>query len=128
MNRYVVINMLLGIYVVAYLRQKPEAGHVMIDRISHEIEAGSKGQFCYRQVVIVIGKLYDDGDKLEDIPFKRRNTIAWEHHYLVSDDQSRITRATDRIINRIIRKSMQELLEKFYLWRLTSTAKKPGRC
>jgi len=124
MNRYVVINMLLGLYIVEYLRQKPEAAHVMIDRIVHEIEAGSKGKFCYRQVLVVIGKLYNEGDKLEDIPFMRRNTIAWEHHYLLSDDQPQITRAMDRSINRIVRKSLQELLEEFYTWRVTSTAKR----
>jgi len=76
----------------------------MIYRIAHEIEAGSKGQFCY-------------------IPFKRRNTIIWEHHYLFSDEQPRITRVMDRNISRIVLKSLQELLDKFYTWRVTSADK-----
>jgi hypothetical protein len=95
----------------------------MIERIVHEIEADSKGKLCYRQVLVVIGKLYNDGDKLENIPFKRRNTIAWKYHYLVSDKQLKITRSMDRGVNRVVQKSLQDLLEKFYVWKTSPLSK-----
>jgi len=120
MVRYVVINMLVGLYVVDYLRQKPEAGLKMIEAITHEIEVASKNRIACRQVIVVIGKLYDDGDELEDIPFKRRNTIAWRHYYYLNEIPQKVTQAMDRKITHIIKTSINNLISRYYIWKLAA--------
>lgn len=120
MVRYVVINILVGLYVVDYLRQKPEAGLKMIETITHEIEVVSKNRIACRQVIVVIGKLYDDGDELQRIPFKLRNTIAYRHYYYLNEIPKNVTQTMDRKITHIIKTSINDLLNRYYIWKVAA--------
>lgn len=126
MVRYVVIDMLLGLYVADYLRQEPEAAHRMIEKITHEIEVVSKSKIACRQVIVVIGKLYNDGDEPQNIPFKRRNSIAWRHYYFLCEIPQKVTQAMDRKIERIIKASINQLLQRYYIWKVVAPLARQG--
>lgn len=114
MIRSVVISILLGRDVIAYLRQQPTVGDELIAAIIAEIDASKQIRLNRYQVKIVLGAL-DNGGKPGRLHWQQF-TLAWDQYYIYEDDSPTITKVMDNGIRSIVKRLSQAFLDRFYIW------------
>lgn len=121
MVQRLVISLNMSLAVANYLKERPEAGVKMVNRIISEIDSDKRIKLLRNQVLVVLGKAIEQNST--DTVSKLLNwSIAWNYSYITSGERPKVTKVMDKAINRIIKMAMRELLWKLFGWEYSASS------
>lgn len=113
MVRCVIISLRLGQQVAEFLRQKPDAGGEMVYSIISRINDSKTVRLTRHQVVVVLGRLLEEGPAFG--VFWQKRLIAIDQYYYTTHD-IKVSQAMDKGVRRIVDRAVEDCLEQLHVW------------